>query len=370
MATDFRTVWTNRPLRNLLLLALATLVAVVAASFAVVTQERGVRVRFEPRAMFPGLETQLDRVSKVTYTLGRGIRGVDKITLERAPGGKWTVANRKNYPAQQDLVQKLLIGVSEINLYEPRTARAEWHRNLGLLAPEDLGTATRVEFFDAKGERMAALLAGKVPDQTGDARGQGMIYVRRDGEDQTYLARGRLPLFQSAQEWLDTKFLDVARSEIARVTLWADTDNPIVISRASADDNDFVLENIPKGRVTRGAPIVNGAATTIVDLTFDDAVPAGSLDFTAISPKAVFETFDGLRLTIELTGGGGALWAKVTAAADPAIARPGADLKAADAKAAEINARVKDWLYKLPQQAGNQLTQSMDQLTHEAGLEN
>ncbi len=367
MPAKLQAMWTNRPLRNLALLAVAALVAIVAASLAVVTQERGVRVQFEQRAMFPSIETQLDRVSKVTYTLGRGLKGVDKITLVRGERGKWTVANRANYPARQDLVQKLLIGVSEIVLYEPRTARPEWHRNLGLLAPEDIGSATRVEFFDAKGERIAALLAGKVPEQTGDARGQGMIYVRRDGDNQTYLARGRLPLFQAALEWLDTSFLDIERGEIRRVTLWAGTDHPVAMSRASAEENDFSLENIPKGRVTRGAPIVNGAATSVVDLTFDDAVPAGSLDFPEASPKVVVETFEGLRVELVLAGGGGALWAKVRAEADPALAAPGADMKPAEARAAEIEARVKGWTYKLPQQAGNQLTQSMDLLTHEAG---
>lgn len=369
MAQGLQAIMSQKPLRNLAILAAATLVAVVAASVAVVTQERSVRVAFAPRPMFPGLETKLDQVTRVTYTLGRGLRGVEKITLNREPGGKWTVADRKNYPAKQDMVQKLLIGVSEINLYEPRTARPEWHRNLGLLAPEDLGSATRVEFFDGKGNRMAALLAGKVPDQTGDARGQGMIYVRRDGENQTYLARGRLPLFQSAQDWLDPTFLGIARDEIKRVTLWAGTDHPVVMSRETKDQNDFILQSIPKGRVTRGAPIVNGAATSIVDLTFDDAVPAGSLDFPATSPRAVFETFDGLRLSLVLTGGGGALWAKVVAEADPALAAPGSDMKPVEAKAAEINGRVKDWIYKLPQQAGNQLTQSIDLLTHEAGPE-
>lgn len=367
MPAKLRAMWTNRSLRNLVLLAAATLLAVVAASVAVVTAERGVRVKFERRAMFPGLETTLDRVSKVTYTLGRGLQGVDKITLVRAAGGNWTVANRANYPADQDLVRKLLIGVSEIVLYEPRTARAEWHRNLGLLAPEDLGSATRVEFFDAGGERLAALLLGKVPEQTGDARGQGMIYVRRDGDDQTYLAHGRLPIFQAALEWLDTRFIGLARGEIARVTLWAGSERPVVMSRASRDENDFTLENIPNGRATRGAPIVNGAATSIVDLVFDDAVPTGSLDFPEGSPKVVVETFEGLRVELVLAGGGGALWAKVTAKADAALVAPGTDMKPVEARAAEIETRVKDWLYKMPQQVGNQLTQSMDLLTREAG---
>ena len=361
-----RGIWMNRPLRGLAILGLATFVAVAAASVAVFTQARDVRVRFEPRPMFPGLETQLDRVAKVVYTLGRGMRGVDKITLLRE-GGKWVVENRKNYPAEQDRVRKLLIGVSELSLYEPRTARPEWHRDLGLLAPEELGSATRIEFFDDKGTRVAALLTGKVPDQTSDARGQGMIYVRRDGENQTYLAHGRLPLFQTAQDWLDPAFIGLKRDELKRVTLWAGTDHPVVMSRVAPDVDDFSIENAPAGRVTRGAPIVNGAATSIVGLNFEDAVPAGAMNFPDTSPVDVFETFDGLWVSLTLTGGGGALWAEIKADTDPSIATPGTDMKAVETRAAELNARLGKWLYKMPQQAGNLLTQTMDLLTHEAG---
>lgn len=364
---NLATLKTNKHLRNVLILALATAIAVVAATAAVLTQERGVRVKFKPEPLYQGLETKLDQVGKISYTLGRGLRGTEKITLNRGADGRWTVAERQNYPAKQDLVQKALIGISELELYEPRTARPEWHRNLGLLAPEDLGTATRIELFDKSGKRMVAFLAGKVPDQTGDARGQGMIYVRRDGENQSWLARGRFPLFQSAQDWLDTSFIGIKRNEIRRVTLWAGTDHPVVMSRPSKDVEDFALENIPAGRVTRGAPVVNGTATSVVDLMFDDAAPVESLQFPATSPSAVIETFDGLRVSLTMTGGGGALWAKITATVDPSLAAPGADMKPVEERAKMLNDRLGAWTYKLPQQAGNQLTQSMDLLTHDAG---
>lgn len=352
---------TNKPLRNLLLLAVATVIAVMASVIAVSVQERGVRARFTPEQMYPGLETRLDQVGKIVYMLPRGMRDPDKVTIKRNADNKWVVEERKDYPADPALVQKALIGVSELQLYQPRTARKEWHRSLGLVEPENIGKAVRIEFYDRDGKKVVSLLAGKVPEQTIDARGEGMIYVRRDGEDQTWLARGRLPLLQTAQDWLDQTFLGVKRDEIARVTLWAGTDHPVVLSRLSKDENDFSIENIPAGRTTRGAPIVNGAATSIVDLAFDDAVPAASFNFPDTSPKAVFETFDGMRITLTITGGGGALWTKVEVAA--------ADGSKEEKRAAEINARVSPWAYKLPQAAGGQLTQTMDLLTHEGGLD-
>jgi len=211
----------NRPLRNLIALGLVTAAAVVAASVAVIQQEQGVRARFEPQPVFQGLDTKLDQVSKFIYTLGRGMRGTEDVTLERGADGRWTVAERKNYPANQELVKKVLLGMGEIKAFEPRTARPEWHRNLGLLAPEDLGSAGRIAFFDRQGQRMAAILAGKVPETAVDVKGEGMIYVRRDGETQTWLGRGKLPLFPRVQGWPATGFIGIGRGEIKRGTRWA-----------------------------------------------------------------------------------------------------------------------------------------------------
>ncbi|MGV8997751.1 MAG: DUF4340 domain-containing protein [Parvibaculaceae bacterium] len=350
----------NKPLRHLVLLGALTAITVIASIVAVGVQAHSVKVQFVPEQMYPGLETKLDQVSKIVYMLPRGMRDPEKITLTRNAQNQWVVAERMNYPADQELVRKALIGVSELQLYQPRTARKEWQRELGLLEPENLGKAVRIEFFDKDGKKVVSLLAGKVPEQTVDARGQGMIYVRRDGEEQSYLARGRMPLSQKAQDWLEQKFLDVTRDDIRRVTLWEGTDHPVYLSRSSADQNDFSIENIPAGRSTRGAPIVNGAATAVAGMTFDDAVPVASFNFPDTSPRDVVELFDGTKITVTITGGGGALWAKFVAEGAAADAAKRADT---------INARVGQWAYKLTKDAGGQLTQSMDLLTHEGALE-
>ncbi len=360
MAFSLEALRVNKPLRNLALLSAATAIAVVASVVAVSVQERGVQAQFVAEQMYPGLETRLDKVAKIVYMMPRGMRAPETITLIRGDDNRWRVAERVNYPADPALVQKALIGVSELQLYQPRTARKEWLQRLGLTEPENIGKAVRVQFFDKDGGTMAALLAGKVPEQTIDARGEGMIYVRRDGEDQSWLARGRLPLMATAQDWLERSFLEVKRDDIKRVTLWVGTEKPVNLSRRSVEENDFVIENIPEGRTTRGAPIVNGAATSIVGMNFDDAVPVTSFEFPDTSPSVNFELFDGTNILLTITGGGGALWAKFEAT--------GAEGDAA-VRAAAINARVSGWAYKLPKAAGGQLTQSMDLLTYEGGME-
>jgi hypothetical protein len=55
----------NKPLRNLVILAGATAIAVVAASVAVINDQSSVRTNFVPHPLFEGLATKLDRVDRI-----------------------------------------------------------------------------------------------------------------------------------------------------------------------------------------------------------------------------------------------------------------------------------------------------------------
>lgn len=366
MPASFQSLWENRPLRNLAVLALATAIAVVAATVAVVTDRSSVAATFTPHPLFSGLDTQLDQVDRIVYTASQGMHGVSRVVMLRDSNGVWGAEARAGYPVNPELVKKTLLGLGDMEAYEPRTANPEWHRNLGLLPPEDIGSAVRIELFRGE-DRMAAVLVGKVPERAVDVQGEGLVYVRRDGEDQSWLARGRLPLLKMVAEWLDPTFVDISREELARVTLWGGTDNPVIIERASKDEADFAIVNVPAGRVTRGAPVVNGIAMALAGKSFDDVGPADTLDLPENAPTVFFDTFDGVRLTMSMGGQGGALWAKFAAAVDPLLAVEGADAGAAEARAAELNARLGAWVYKLPQDVGGQFTQTMDLLTREVG---
>lgn len=347
----------NRPLRNLVLLAAVTFVMLVAAIIAVVSDQSSVRASFVPHPLFDGLSRQLERVDRIVYTSSRGMAGQEVVTINRGSDGVWSVASRSGYPANAELVRNVLLGVGNMEAYEPRTANPEWHRNLGLLKPEDIGSAIRVELFSGE-ERLAGLLVGKVPERAVDVKGEGLIYVRRDGEDQTWLARGRLPVYKQAFDWLDMTFVGIPREEVSRVTLWAGTERPVVMERASPEAADFTIANLPAGRASRGAPVVNQAAAALLEATFEDVAPADTLDMPDNGPRVVVETFDGMKLTMHMGGQGGALWAKFAAEGES---------EEAALRAEDLNTRLSAWTYKLPQEVSGQLTQTMDVLTREAG---
>ncbi|MFN4354040.1 DUF4340 domain-containing protein [Parvibaculum sp.] len=347
----------NKPLRNLALLAAVTAIALAAAIVAVVNDQSSVRANFVPHPLFDGLATRLDQVDRIVYTSSRGMAAEEVVTLVRDEAGVWGVASRSGYPANEELVRNVLLGAGNMEAYEPRTANPDWHRNLGLLKPEDIGSAIRVELFRGE-DRLAGLLVGKVPERAVDVKGEGLIYVRRDGEDQTWLARGRLPVYKQAFDWLDTTFVDIPRADVARVTLWAGTDRPVVMERVSPEAADFEIVNLPAGRASRGGPVVNQAAGALLEASFDDVAPADTLDMPEDGPRVVVETFEGMKLSMHMGGQGGALWAKFTAEGESEEAALGAE---------ELNARLSPWTYKLPQETSGQLTQTMDVLTREAG---
>ncbi len=113
MAGSLKSIWENKALRNLLLLALATLVVLIAAVIAVVNDQSSVRTSFVPHPLFEGLNTRLDRVDRIVYTSSRGMSGEDQVVLTKGEDGTWGVEARGGYPANEELVRKTLLGVKQ-----------------------------------------------------------------------------------------------------------------------------------------------------------------------------------------------------------------------------------------------------------------
>jgi hypothetical protein len=339
-----------------------TLFFCIAAAVVLTSQRDATTAQFEPRAFFPGLSDTVNQATKLVYTIGRGMDGASNITIERGEDGLWTVGEREGFPAKVDKVRKTILGLIELEAFEPRTSNAEWHRNLGLLEPENLGSAVRIQLLDKDGNELAGLLVGDVVESTADIQGRGFMYVRRDGEDQTWLARGAVSLDKDVSGWLETEVVSVPLNRTRRVSLWVGTNQLAVLSRLSPDHPNFIVENVPEGSVSRGAPIVNASATAFAGFAFEDGVPVASINFVD-PPTAMIETFDGLKLTVTMVSAGSGMWAKFLAEADYEALGEGGDREALDAEVADINRRFGAWAYKLETNLGVRLTQTLSELT-------
>jgi hypothetical protein len=351
----------------------------------------------QPYQLFPQLD--VNAVSKVIVNTSDGSFEVAK-TAE----GNWVVPTKANFPARYDTVRRTILGMKGLNLVEAKTARKDWHEQLELGSPEEKGKGVTLTLQDAGGTTLASIVTGKVETHPG-GNTQGTLYVRRPGDDQTWLARGDLRVEKSVTEWIETELFEVDRERVQRAQISPDGTDPYTLVRETPDKPDFTLETaIPAGKEPSSSSALNGVGAAVVGVTFEDVRPANTLDFNKAS-LASFTTFDGLVVAMKIIKGAeDKYWATVTASANPPpppepappapapatpapvtppaegqpsqpdqaaqdqaakeqAARIAAESAAAVKKQADaINAKTNGWAFNLPKYKGDSLTTKLDSL--------
>ncbi len=226
---------------------------------------------------------------------------------------------------------------------------------------------------DAKGTLIAGLLVGKLRP-AGGLTGEDAFYVRRVEEDQSYLAEGDLPLDVARSSWLDPTIVELPRERVFRVMLTPKEGPSFSISRTNAQIENFAVDTMPKGRSMVSETAANPIGAALSDFTLEDVRPRAEVDF-AKAARAVFETFDGLVVTVEAADAKEEHWVRLTATAKPpsaqaATAKP-ANAKTPDvaAEAKAMNARVGSWAYKVADWKAALFSRSLDSLLAEPAKE-
>jgi Domain of unknown function (DUF4340) len=322
----------NHPLqRKLAILTGATVVFVLLAVVAVFQQSGSLARKFEPRPFFPGLSNQLDKVGEVSIASKSGSFHLKLVD------GKWVVTERDSFPADAAQMRALGVGLAELQMLEPKTARADWLTYIGLGAPPD-GDGVDVRLTDTAGQPLAEILLGQTEGMP-DELGRTTLYVRRPNENQSYLARGYLNARPNIADWLDKGVVIIAADRMKGATVSPPVGPSYSLVRDSKDQQDFRLLDIPRGRELSFPGSPDGVAGAVVGFTYDDVAKADQFNF-ARAPQWVGSTFDGLNLTVKIASKGAERWATVSAmATDPMV----------QAEADAINARVNGWAFKLPE---------------------
>lgn len=173
-------------------------------------KERTVRTQVDLGLLLPALSDRFSDVASIDVTFGLGMSGTQTVSIRRQ-NDKWVLPSRQNYPANQELVNEVVLNLAAIEKIAPRTAIPKWHSRLGLTHPEKLGAAIRFELRDASGQLVAGVLLGK-PEASEVEQKQAIqqiglpqsnFYIREIDQDQTWLARGRLPRNKDFAAWID-----------------------------------------------------------------------------------------------------------------------------------------------------------------------
>lgn len=249
------------------------------------------------------------------------VAGADgSTTLARSESG-WVVTDRHDYPADVGKLRQLVVALADATIVEAKTANPENHDRLGLVAPDEGGSGTRI-VLAGDGFSHAVIL--------GDTAQGDFRYARRAGEVQTYLVDRDPETPADPTEWLAADLVDIGADRVRRVSTTHADGETIVIEKETEEATNFVVRDVPEGRELSYAAVGNGIGAALASLELDDVRPAaeGEPDTTT-----VFETFDGHTITARVTTTDDATW--VAFAAEPDVGG--------------LNDRTAGWEYRVPE---------------------
>jgi hypothetical protein len=315
--------------RSFLLLLGATIVLVAAAIFALASGERTLTTAHTRRA-FPDLAAKLGDLAWVRVSHGATTANFAQI------GGHWAMAEKGNYPAAPGKLRRLLLGLADLTLVEPKTTRPDLFARLGLDDPSN-GKSTLIALQDRIGKTVAQLIVGKVRrDRLGG--GNTAVYFRKPGDNRTWLARGDLDLPADMAGWLDRRILDIPGLRIASIALTGSDGTALVLRRDKAVGK-FAVADPPPDAKFKGDAALAAPAAALTGLDLDDVKPRTELPVPDSGvASAVFTTFDGLTVNLRLFTSGNADW----------IAIDAAGTGAAKADGTALGKKLARWTYAIP----------------------
>lgn len=343
-------------LTSLLILAVVTVAMVIAAGWSINQRETLNQQSAVPALLYPDLIDQVNDISNVAVTTPKGA-----FTIERDADGNWTVPEKGGYPVMFETVKKAAVGIANLKPLEQKTGNPEKYSRLRLASPEPpdgdvLKQGTEVILKGRDGEVVAGLVVGKTKSVSTSDR-DGWYYVRPSEGGNAWLVSGLIDASDNPVTWLNGEMPQVKRTRTAGVKTITPAGEEISVARETPAVDNFSVENVPEGFKQLHDTSANAVGSALGFMSFDDVKPADGVDFSQ-AHKAVYHTFDGLEVTVELAAHEGGDWARFSARQDDALDRRAAideaeqkDLKTPEdvkTEAARINSRFGGWAYKMP----------------------
>ena len=314
--------------RILIGLGSAALIFGLAAVFALYQRAAEGMPRYASEIFLPGFAEAAKNATRIEILAPGGA-----FTVAQTPQG-WVLPDRGNYPADFDEVRRTLISLAQLTTIAPKTERPDWLTHLALGTPPS-GNGTLITVKDAKGAVLAQLITGNV-EQLGDPSGATGLFVRRPGENRSWLVRAVFPTHGDIGSWMMKRVVDIGPARLKSVTVVPAAGASFTVGRAAAGD-PVGVEGLPP-TVTPDVQLVNEIGFAVATLSVEDVRPAGAMDF-ARAARVMATSFDGLAVQLELVQRLDGIWARIGA--------NGTGPKAAE-EAAGVNARARDWVFRLP----------------------
>jgi hypothetical protein len=273
--------------------------------------------------LFPELKGRLDEIGEVTITDADG-----KVTVVRE-GERWIVPGKGGYRADTAALRELLIAIAEARKVEEKTSNSEFYQRLGVEDPEEEGSTGVLVTSAGLGADDFSLILG-------DPAQREYRYARVAGEAESWLIDRNPEIPKDAGGWLASDIADIASTRIQSVAIAHEDGESVRIRKENEDATNFEVEVIPEGRELSYPSVANSIAAALDNLTLEDVRPeAKSEGDDGSSAMTTYTTFDGLQVTVASRGTEDETWVTLEAQAVPV---PGGGDTEADQEAGEETA--------------------------------
>jgi Domain of unknown function (DUF4340) len=314
---------------------------VISAALYFSTQRNAPR-EVQGLPLLPSLASELNTVTSLSVLKG----SATPVVTVHKQGEEWTVAERANYPADVPKLRKLLLALSDAKIREEKTSDPANYSILGVEDPTKPGaTGAQIELIAKQGKQ--DVIVGK-PVEQGN-------FVRRVGENSSYIVEPGISLEAEPRYWIDTRLLDISADKIQSIQFKPETGSSYTVRRvtepqkptapaastaeAAPAPSKFVLEGAPSGRQAADSNALEPSPSTFSNLNDDDVSALCDIDFSKPS-TVTLALSDGSVITLTGAAVGEKRWIQVAAPKDAALSAK------ANGRAFEIASYRYDQIFK------------------------
>ncbi len=352
-------------IKSLSVLVVVTMVVVIAAVSLTQTEVTPLK----KGKLFPQLAATIDQVTTVNVQTN-----TETITMIRDESWNWQMQEKHNYPVEANKVNSLLLEMTELTILEAKTSNSELYSKIGVDDVSAPDAQSILLTLKTKSDSLASIIIGNSQIAKIDST-RNEIYVRKPDDKQVWSVLGKLSVEKQLNDWLERLIVNIKNDNVRQVAIGED----ILIFKDTPDDEEFQLDDLPVNGTVKMPYVLKNIATTLSNLEFDDVIAADKLELKP-EIKAVFTTFDGLEVTMQVAKQNDKNYAIFTAKFNPEAVLAKSketdpkkeDSKEEDSKSEEkidvhkqvesLNTKLAGWAYELSEYKVDDLAKKRDEL--------
>jgi hypothetical protein len=283
----------------------------------------------------------IDETQQLIPELQSHINDIDKIIMDKndqrislfKQSGVWRIREVDGFLADTNKVANLLLDLRKLTLKDKKTKNPENFARLSL-AESGINAATFIKLYKGDVE-ITNISIGKEAQKS-----QG-TYVRKNSEDQTWLAEGLFKVKLEAQSWILKTIVDIDNRAIKSIKFSPTNSAGFTLNKLTPQDAGFIIENIPENKKLKAGINLNELANGLKNLTIDFAMKLPEMTNQFITTKVEYQLFSGMIYTLELYNNGEIYQLKISQD---------------NAEAGQIQGKIlENWLFEIPEYKYNAL---------------